>query len=239
MIEKYLNRIIEGNCIDIMQKIPDQTIDAIITDPPYCSGGRSINARQQKTTQKYENHQMGRPDFVGDAKDSRSWFRWMWAIIAEEYRILKPGGYFLMFSDWRQLPTATDAIQMGGISWRGVIAWNKGLGARAPHKGYFRHQCEFIVWGTKGPCLPQPDGPFPGCFERHVLQSDKYHIAGKPTALMEDLVDIVPAGGIVLDPFAGSGTTCIAARRKGRRFIGIEKMKEYVEIAKGRLQSEP
>lgn len=235
MIEKYLNRVIQGDCMEVLRALPNNSIDAVITDPPYCSGGRSINSKQRATTRKYENNPQGRPDFVGDAKDGRSWMMWCSLWISECYRVLKEGGYFLTFCDWRQLPTATDAIQMGGISWRGVVAWNKGLGARSPHKGYFRHQCEFIVWGTKGRCNVQEAGPFPGCYEHHVRQTDKFHIAGKPTPLMEDLCKIVPRGGVVLDPFAGSGTTCVAAAKTGRQYIGVEKMPEYYQIATNRL----
>jgi len=79
---------------------------------------------------------------------------------------LKDGGYFLSFTDWGQLPVMTDAVQAGGIVWRGIVAWDKGGGARAPHKGYFRHQCEYVVWGTKGAIdKNNPAGPFSGCFK--------------------------------------------------------------------------
>lgn len=98
-------------------------------------------------------------------------------------------------------------------------------------KTYYAHS----AWGTKGSCIPKQNGPFPGCFEYHVCQTDKFHIAGKPTPLMEELVEIVPEGGIVLDPFVGSGTTCLAAKRRGRRYIGIEKMEEYYKIAQRRI----
>lgn len=235
MIEKYLNRIIEGDALEVLRSLPDNSVDAVITDPPYCSGGRSIAQKQQNTGDKYENNRSQRPDFAGDGKDTRSWARWCTLWIAECRRILKPHGYFLMFSDWRQLPTATDVLQIGGVLWRGIIAWNKGNGARAPHKGYFRHQCEYIVWGTKGQCLPQDSGPWSGCPEYHVCQTDKFHIAGKPTKLMEELMETVPDDGVVLDPFAGSGTTCVAAQNTGRRFIGIETMPEYCKIARDRL----
>jgi len=235
MIEKYINRIILGDCLDVLRALPSNSIDAVITDPPYCSGGRSIASRQKSTTTKYENNPTGRPDFEGDTKDGRSWLAWCSLWMSECYRVLKEGGYFLTFCDWRMLPTATDAVQVGGISWRGVVVWNKGLGSRAPHKGYFRHQCEFVVWGTKDPCFVQENGPFPGCIEEHVRQTDKYHIAGKPTPLMEKLCNIVPRKAIILDPFAGSGTTCVAAAKTGHKYIGIEKMPEYLEIANKRI----
>lgn len=141
-----------------------------------------------------------------------------------------------MFSDWRQLPTATDVMQIGGISWKGLVVWNKGLGSRAPHKGYFRHQCEYILWGTKGACINKNNKILPGCYEYHIRKSDKFHITGKPTPLMEDLVEIVPSRSIILDPFAGSGTTCIAAMNKGRNFIGVEFQQEYYDIACKRIK---
>lgn len=142
-----------------------------------------------------------------------------------------------MFSDWRQLPLASDALQFGDYIWRGTIAWDKGGGARAPHKGYFRHQCEYILWGTKHNCSKaEHAGPFPGCYHFSVLQKDKFHLTGKPTALMERLVEIVPKGAVILDPFAGSGTLAVAAKNKGRNFIIIEQTEEYIKIANERLK---
>ena len=145
-----------------------------------------------------------------------------------------------MFSDWRQVPTATDALQIAEFTWRGIVAWDKGLGARAPHKGYFRHQCEYVVWGTNGGCAKaEHTGPYPGCFHFPVRQSDKFHLTGKPTPLMRELVSIVPEGGIVLDPFAGSGTTAVAAKEAGQHYIAIEKSAHYAAIARERLNEVP
>ena len=138
-----------------------------------------------------------------------------------------------MFSDWRQLPQASDALQSGGFVWRGLVAWDKTGAARSPHTGYFRHQCEYVLWGTKGKCLKAPGrGPWPGCYREPVRQSDKHHLNGKPTQLMRDLVQCVPPDGLILDPFMGSGTTGVAALHEGRRFIGIEQDPGYFEVAK-------
>ncbi len=160
----------------------------------------------------------------------------MW--ITECVRTLKPGGYFMAFTDWRQLPVMTDAVQAGGVIWRGLIAWDKGRGSRAPHKGYFRHQCEYVVWGTKGPAVVlEHDGPFDGCIHEAVRQADKHHQTGKPTNLMRQLVRPVLPGGLILDPFAGSGTTGVAALMEGRRFLGVEREAAYAEIARQRLSA--
>jgi len=130
----------------------------------------------------------------------------------------------------------TDAVQAGGIVWHGIVTWDKGGGARAPHKGYFKHQCEYAVWGTKGAIdSGNPKGLFSGCFKTLVLQVDKHHVTGKPTALMRDLMRCAPRNGVVPDPFAGSGTTGVAALLKGRRFIGMECEAAYCAIARQRL----
>lgn len=143
-----------------------------------------------------------------------------------------------MFSDWRQLPTASDALQAGGIVWRGVVVWDKGRAARAPHKGYFRHQCEYVLWGTRGALEARSGrGPWDGCFSVPVLPREKHHLTGKPVALMERLVEVVPAGDVVLDPFMGSGSTGVACVRTGRSFVGIEVVPEYYEVARRRIEA--
>lgn len=105
-----------------------------------------------------------------------------------------------------------------------------------PARGDFRHQCEYIVWGTKGVTTPATwGGPWPGCFQIPVKQADKHHMTGKPTALMSELVECCPPGGTVLDPFMGSGTTLVAAKNKGRNAIGIEMSPHYCQVASNRL----
>lgn len=238
-MEKFLNKIVYGDSLELLKQLPDDCIDAVVTDPPYCSGGRGISEKSAPPSSKYEhgsNKLVHRPDFIGDSKDTRAWLHWCILWINECYRVLKKHGYFLMFTDWRQLPSATDAIQMGEIIWRGIIAWDKGNASRAPHKGYFRHQCEYIVWGTKDTCKKAVHaGPYSGCYKIPVLQKDKFHLTGKPTALMSELVKIVPEGAVILDPFAGSGTTAVAAKLHNRQFIGFEKTKLYYDIAVNRV----
>lgn len=80
--------------------------------------------------------------FSGDNRDQRSWCFWMTQWLALCQVRVKPGGYVMIFTDGRQLPMLTDAFQAGGFIWRGVIPWDKTESARAPHTGYFRHQCE-------------------------------------------------------------------------------------------------
>jgi site-specific DNA-methyltransferase (adenine-specific) len=232
-------RMVEGDCLTVIDTIPDNCIDAIITDPPYSSGGWTRDDKNRSVEAKYQasGTQRKYPTFSGDAHDQRSHLIWSVLWIKACLRVLKTGGYFMVFSDWRQLPLMSDAVQMSGVAWRGVIAWDKGRAARAPRKSFFRHQCEYILWGSKG-ALPllQHDGPFDGCIKAPVLLADKFHLTGKPTPLMRELARPVPPGGLILDPFAGSGTTGVAAIQSGRRFIGIEQEAAYVQIARERLE---
>lgn len=230
--------LIEGEALPALIAMPDASVDAVITDPPYSSGGFSRDDKSRDTDAKYtQSDARGRfPSFGGDSRDQRSYFSWCALWIAECVRVMKPGGYFLTFTDWRQLPVMSDAVQAGGVFWRGIVAWDKGRGARAPHKGYFKHQCEYVLWGTKGAAVQLThDGPFDGCQQVTVRQADKFHMTGKPTALMQELVRPVVPGGLILDPFAGSGSTGAGALLMGRRFLGIEREAAYVAIARERL----
>ena len=227
----------QGDCIEILPTL--EPCDAVITDPPYASGGMYKADRCMDVSSKYvQNRQsLTWADFKGDNKDQRSWMSWCkhWIDLIQAQN----GAYILSFIDWRQLPALTDVFQWVGLSWRGIAAWNKGRGARAPHKGYLRHQCEFIVWGTFGRCeIATHAGPFDGCYDFPVLQAEKMHMTGKPTKLMEAILEIPAPDSLVLDPFMGSGSTGVACVRTGRRFIGIEIDEGHFSTAKTRIQKE-
>ena len=138
-------------------------------------GNSKISGRVvEKYVQGGGNQATYNVDFAGEMMDARSWSHWCahWLELARQQ--VKPGGYAVVFTDWRQLPALTDAIQIAGWHWRGVAVWDKGAGARGPHKGYFRHQCEYIVWASNGP-LPAAThgGPWPGCYKVPVVAKDK------------------------------------------------------------------
>jgi site-specific DNA-methyltransferase (adenine-specific) len=148
--------------------------------------------------------------------------------------LTKLGGACCIFTDWRQLPTTTDAMQSGGWVWRGVAVWDKTEGAR-PTMGRFKAQAEYIVWGSKG---PMPANVEIGCLNgvfRYAPFRGKHHIAGKPEGLMRDLVRICPPAGRILDPFVGSGTTARAAVQTGRSCVGVEMDPTYADIARRRV----
>jgi site-specific DNA-methyltransferase (adenine-specific) len=116
--------------------------------------------------------------------------------------------------------------------------WDKTEASR-PRANGLRNQCEFIVWGTRGPVRESDVDYLPGVMRTGgVASDDKQHIAEKPSDVMKWLVRLAPPGGTILDPFMGSGTTLRAAKDLGRRAIGIEIEERYCEIAAKRLAQE-
>lgn len=163
----------------------------------------------------------------------------MWSVLwmAEALRLTREGGWLMVCSDWRQLPTTSDALQVAGWTWRSVVTWDKTEACR-PHQGMFRNQAEFVLVATRGSIGKEQDRPrvFPaGVFRHYLKPSDKHHLTGKPVALMEHLMTVLPAQSKILDPFAGSGSTLAAAQNLGHAATGIELSPEYYRIACNRL----
>lgn len=220
-----------GDCLSVIPALGG-TFDAVVTDPPYSSGGQSKGNRAASTGAKYLNSAgAGLPDFAGDSKDQRSYLHWSALWMSLCYEKLSPGGLMVVFSDWRQLPVTTDAMQCAGFTWRGVGVWDKA-GSSRPYKGGFRAQTEFFVWGSKGPLVGESYSP--GLFRVAQKPGEKLHQVGKPLPLMQHLV--AACGQRILDPFMGSGTTGLAALELGKEFTGIEMSSQYHQVAVERLK---
>lgn len=223
-----------GDCFDVLHELSG--ITAVVTDPPYSSGGAFRGDRMSTTLQKYVRSdaeaQNSGVAFSGDNRDQRAFLAWCSLWMNAARRASAPSATIACFIDWRQLPTMTDAIQAGGWVWRGVGAWSKKFGR--PCNGGFSSACEFLVWGTNGPRVESDKYPS-GVFEASSPH-DREHITQKPEAAMVWAMGNV-ASGVVLDPFIGSGTTLVAAQARGLRAIGIEIEERYCEIAAKRLDA--
>jgi site-specific DNA-methyltransferase (adenine-specific) len=221
-----------GDALAVLRDLPSGSVDAVITDPPYSSGGLFRADRAQDVHTKYVNSDSvagnAMEAFSGDSRDARAYGYWVALWVGELQRIVIPGGVVAMFTDWRQLPTTTDAIQAGGMVWRGVVPWHKPNGR--PVQGRWANSCEYVVWGTNGPrdLLALDGRALPGFYQESAPR-EREHITQKP------LVKIVPEGATVLDPFMGSGTTGVAALLEGRNFIGVEMTDHYHAVAERRL----
>lgn len=226
-----------GDALDVLRSLPDASVDAVVTDPPYSSGGMTRGDRNAGTGAKYlatGSSNKDLTDFAGDTRDQRAYAYWCALWLGECLRITRPQGVVLMFTDWRQLPATTDAIQSGGWVWRGIVPWFKP--ASRPQSGRFSASCEYVVWGSRGGMTTEIMAPcLPGFFQASSPR-EREHQTQKPLTVMRQLVKIAPAGGVVLDPFMGAGTTGVAAVNEGRQFVGVEMVKEYQQIAERRIR---
>lgn len=232
-----------GDCLELMDNVPNNSIDMVLTDPPYSSGGLFAGQRKCSTSKKYCNTRYNGSarfqDFSGDNMDQRSFTEFMRLVFMKARLKMKLGGIVAAFTDWRQLPAVTDSLQTAGVIWRGIVVWDKGNARNFP--GRFRQDCEFVVWGSNGE-LPVNyivgSKAFPGCYHvKGVPSNKKHHQTEKPLELIEKLVSICPEGGTVLDPFMGSGTTGVACRRMNRKFVGMECNSGYFETSNQRIEN--
>lgn len=232
-----------GDCREILPEIEPGSVDLVLTDPPYSSGGAMRSDRNQSTRTKYQFSGIDNvcPTFSGDNRDQRSFERWCYYWMADCLAVTTAGGALLSFIDWRNLPVLVDAIQIAGWVYRAIVPWDKGEGAR-PQMGWFRAQCEYIVAGSAGALSrdhTSEDSPgicAPGLYRANTVTGPaRVHATEKPVSLIQKIIETRHDWQTILDPFAGSGTTLLAARNLGRRAIGIEISEEYCEIAAGRL----
>lgn len=232
----YIDNI---DCIEGLNAIPDGSVDLILTDPPYSSGGAFSGDRRSRTGVKYADTAYEGatklPDFSGDNMDQRGFTEFTRQVFAKAREKTKPEGVVVAFIDWRNLPAMCDALQAAGWVWRGIAVWNKPNGR--PQKGRFRNEFEFIVWGSNGPMpFERGVGCLPGYYRHaNVASKDRQHQTEKPLQLIESLLEIVPKGSIVCDPFMGSGTTAEACINKGYHFIGFELSQQYHAVALERI----
>lgn len=241
--------MVQGDSQRILRGLPPEAFDAMITDPPYSSGGFVRADKNRATGDKYRKSDAKSvqtlTDFEGDNRDQRSFLKWAELWLWDARAALKKGSVGFVFADWRQLPVTSDAFQLGGFVWRGVFVWNKGGGARRAGYGRFSARCEYGVWGSNGPLVYETDAEagkvagldiLEGSFDcGPVKLSRRKHVTEKPVPLMAYVCRACPLGGIVLDPFAGVGSIGIGAVVAGRRFVGIELDPAAYDRACGRL----
>lgn len=225
-----------GDALAVLRELPTASVDALITDPPYSSGGMVRGDRTQGTGDKYvstTNVSGQGTDFTGDNRDQRAYAYWCSLWLSESLRIVKPGGIACLFTDWRQLPATTDALQAGGWVWRGLVPWYKPM--HRPMLGRYSNACEYVVWGSAGAMGTGEGKPSVPGFYQASSPREREHQTQKPIEVMRHLIRLVPKGGTVLDPFAGSGTTGVAALIEGCNFIGAELSEHYHAVALARL----
>ena len=223
-----------GDCLDHMREMPSASVDAVVTDPPYCSGGFTEAARRNSNGSGLRSET--RRDLGWFASDNMGTTGLTWllrAVSMEVLRILRPRSSYLVFTDWRMVPALVPVIESTGFRWQNMIVWDKGSagigrGFRATHEivMHFTNGVADVHSAAEGNVLRVPRMPAAG----------REHQTQKPVELMNRLLSVVTAEGMtVLDPFAGSGSTGVACVKAGRSFVGLERDLRYVEIARRRM----
>jgi len=209
-IAATVNTVLHGDCIALMGAMPAGGVDCIVTDPPYLAHYRSRDGR-------------------GVPNDDNA--AWLAPAYAGMHRVLKPGGLCVSFYGWPKADLFIAAWRAAGFRMVGHIVFRKRY---ASSVRYLRHQHEQAYVLAKGePSLPA--SPVPDVID-WCYTGNRLHPTQKPVASLMPLIEaFCPPGGLVLDPFAGSGSTLVAAQRLGRAYLGMEIDAGYHRLAADRL----
>ena len=249
MIDEYVNKIIQGDCLEVMRKIPDNSVDVTFADPPFNLG------------KKYNGYK--------DNKEFNVYLEWCNKWIYEMFRITKPTGSIFVHNIPKWLTYYSNFLNKTAyfkhwIAWDaqtapmgkslqpshyGILYYVKNPKERKFHEIRYPHKrcrkCGYLLkdYGGKKASL-HPFGPLISDVwtDIHRIKHNKYrdeHPCQLPTHLLERIILMsTDENDIVLDPFVGTGTTAIAAKRLGRKFIGIDIDEKYVNITRNKLSKE-
>ena len=235
-LEPFLNKFNCGDAVEIMKKMPSESIDAVVTSPPYNLKNSTGNGMKDGRGGKwsgaalldgYEDHadNMSHEDYVAWQRDA----------LTEMFRLLKPNGAIFYNHKWRVqaglLQDRSDIVE--GFPVRQIIIWRRKGGINF-NPGYFLPTYEVVYLITKPEFKLAPKANAFGDVWEFTQEMKNSHPAPFPLKFAERCVAST-TGKIILDPFMGSGTTALACVDQERDFIGIEISKSYCDLASERL----
>lgn len=220
-----INTIYLGDCIELFKSIDDESVDLVLTDPPYLKDYQSNHRKKTPKLDKIDNDE--------ENEDNRELIK---EAIKESYRVLKPNTSCYMFCDWHNIEFFKVEFEKV-FNIKNLLIWKKNNWTGGDLDGAFAHQYEMILYGHKGRDKRR------GTRLRDVLEYDRVRDDTHPNRKPIDLLSLLirnssDIGDLVLDPFMGSGSTPIAARFEHRNFIGIELNKKFYDYAAYRLDNE-
>jgi len=206
----FLDKVLCGNCLELMKYIPDGVIDLVLTDPPYGLGKEGIR---------------------GDAD-----LKLFYEVLLECYRVLKKDAWFLTFFSTKHLPKLFENNPFEYF-WQIVLYCPNG--AVSSPIGYTKYMSCFVFKKGNPKIVKRDKDAFVDTPGRAIEPDEGYidHPTPKPKRFLMHLLDMFSKeGDVVLDPFLGSGSTAVACILMNRRFIGIEIEKKYCEMAIRRVE---
>lgn len=203
------NTVIHGDCIQVLHSLNSESIDAVITDPPYLVGYRDRNGRS----------------IANDTNPA------VLDAFSDIYRVLKPDSFCVCFYGWNRVDAFFRAWTQAGFQPVGHLVWAKTYVSRVGFLEARHEQAYLLAKGRPN----RPEAPLPDV-QPWEYTGNVAHPTEKAVSILRPLVEsFAPAGGVVLAPFAGSGSTLVAAALSGRGYVGIELEEKYCQLARRRL----
>lgn len=229
MIPFELNKVYCMDCLEAMKKLPDNSVDLIVTDPPYKVTARGNSGNSGGMLQKKIN--MSGNVFNYNDIEIDTW-------LPEIYRILKEESHCYVMTNHKNIHNYLNVAEKIGFHFIKCLIWNKGNKIMGQ---CYMSQFEYIIFLRKGNhkkinfCLPPDILNVPN--KKKKIDGKNIHDTEKPVKLMKILIkNSSKEGDLVLDCFCGVGAVPIASKKLNRNFIGFEISQEYVDICNKRLE---
>lgn len=219
----------QGDCLEIMKDIPDNSIDLVVTDPPYrtISGGNNT----PKWISGYGNSVLYKNDGKIFEHNDVNHYDWL----KESYRILKDNSHIYIMTNVLNLFTLKEIAEEVGFKLHNLLVWEKNT---CNANRWYMKNCEYILFMRKGKAKSINNASSKTVHKFNNIVGTKKHPTEKPVDLMKMYIENSSQENYtILDPFMGCGTTGIASKELNRNFIGIELDETYFNIAKERIES--
>jgi len=233
----FHDKFICGDALDVMRQMPDSCIDLVVTSPPYNLKNSTGNGMKDGRGGKWANAALvnGYSDH-NDNMPHDEYAKWQRDCLTEMFRLIKDNGAIFYNHKWRVQAGLLQDRQdiVAGFPVRQIIIWRRKGGFNF-NKGYFLPTYEVIYMICKKDFVLAKGANSHGDIWEFTQEMKNEHPAPFPVALIERIISSTDAQ-LILDPFMGSGTTAVAAKKLNRNFVGIELSSEYVELSKKRLE---
>ena len=236
-VASWLGKVHQGDCIELMERMPPASVDLVVTSPPYNIRNSTGNGLKNGSGGKWPQAELirGYADY-DDALPHEEYVAWQRLCLHAMMRVLGEDGAIFYNHKWRvQAGLLQDRADiLAGFPVRQIIIWQRRGGINF-NPGYFLPTYEVIYLIAKPKFRLAPKANALGDVWRIQQETNNPHPAPFPLELAQRCITSTEAK-VVLDPFIGSGTTAIAAEIAGRHWIGMDISETYCKLAQGRIK---